>query len=445
MKPEATRILIIDGDSAQAATHTGLLHRAGHEPRLASDAGQAVRLLEREHFDLLLWNADQPPSDLEQTLPGLRHAAGDAPLIVMRAEAGIEEAVAAMRLGAADFVTLPAAADYLLKLVEHHLQGRGMQFVAAAPATLALLDMARRVAASDATALVTGESGTGKEVLARYLHRHSPRARGPFVAVNCAAIPENMLEALLFGHEKGAFTGAHEARPGKFELANGGTLLLDEISEMDLGLQAKLLRVLQEQEVERLGARRAQPLDVRVIATSNRDLAACVREGTFRQDLYYRLNVLPLHLPPLRERPEDIIPLAEYFLQRHGGGGITLTPAACRCLLAHDWPGNARELENLIQRALILGNGERIDQADLVFDQAPPAGQVDRGEPENAAEAAQPLLRRRLHNSESELILNALRANNGNRKRTAEQLGISPRTLRYKLARMRDAGMSIPA
>ncbi len=442
MTQEAARILIIDGNPEQAAGLTGALHRAGHEPRLAPDLDQARKLLARDAFDLLLWNADQPPADLEQTLPELKRAAGEAPLVVMRADAGIDEAVLAMRLGAADFITLPAATDYLLKLVAHHLQGRGDRIVAAAPATLALLEMARRVAASDATALITGESGTGKEVLARYLHRHSPRARGPFVAINCAAIPENMLEALLFGHEKGAFTGAHEARPGKFELANGGSLMLDEISEMDLGLQAKILRVLQEQEVERLGARRPVRLDVRVIATSNRDLATCVREGRFRQDLYYRLNVLPLHLPPLRARTEEILPLAEHFLRRHGRQEVVLAPCARQRLLAHDWPGNARELENLIQRALVLGNGREIRAEDLVFDVQP--GAMGEATATGAGEDT-PMLRRRLHSSESELILEALRANQGNRKRTAEQLGISPRTLRYKLARMREAGLSIPA
>ena len=218
--------------------------------------------------------------------------------------------------------------------------------------------MAQRVAATVATVMITGESGTGKEVVARFIHRSSPRAGGPFVAINCAAIPENLLEATLFGHEKGAFTGAQQSQSGKFEQAQGGTLLLDEVSEMPLALQAKLLRVLQEKEVERVGGRKAIALDVRVLATSNRDLVAEVKRGGFREDLYYRLNVFPLEMPALRERPADIVPLAQQFLGRFAAGfgraGISLSAGAARQLTQYDWPGNIRELENVIQRALIL-------------------------------------------------------------------------------------------
>ncbi|HKJ10260.1 MAG TPA: sigma-54 dependent transcriptional regulator, partial [Gammaproteobacteria bacterium] len=265
------------------------------------------------------------------------------------------------------------------------------------------------------------------------------------VAINCAAIPENMLEAVLFGYEKGAFTGAYQARPGKFEQAQGGTLLLDEVSEMDLGLQAKLLRVLQEREVERLGGRHVIPLDVRVLATSNRAMREEVGAGRFREDLFYRLNVLPLHLPPLRERPADILPLVRGLLSRFCGGtgaGPRLTDAACNRLLAYHWPGNVRELENVVQRALILMNGSSIDVGDLHFESADGAMQAVQQPPAGAGDGE--CLGTDLRNRECQLILDALQAGKGSRKQAAEQLGISPRTLRYKLARMREAGIAIP-
>jgi two-component system response regulator FlrC len=272
-------------------------------------------------------------------------------------------------------------------------------------------------------------------VIARYVHEQSSRASQPFVAINCAAIPENMLEAVLFGYEKGAFTGANVAHPGKFEQAQGGTLLLDEVSEMDLSLQAKLLRVIQEKEVERLGGREIIALDVRVLATTNRDLKQYVAEQKFREDLYYRLNVFPLHILPLRERQGDIIPLANLAIRKHTAAGRVpprLTADAERRLLAHLWPGNVRELENVIQRALILSQSDFLDAGSLVLDGTDlPVTAL----PDSAA-ALQDDLKRR----EYELINEALRANDGNRAAVAKKLGISPRTLRYKLARMRTDG-----
>jgi two-component system, response regulator FlrC len=307
------------------------------------------------------------------------------------------------------------------------------------PASRALVGLARRVAAADVTVMLTGESGVGKEVFARFVHEASARRAARFVAVNCAAIPEAMLEATLFGHEKGAFTGASEARPGKFELADGGTLLLDEVTEMPLVLQAKLLRVLQEREVERLGAPQARRVDVRVLATSNRDLGQAVRDGVLREDLYYRLNVFPLYVPPLRQRPADIAPLAERLLARHAGGRLipTLTDAAIRKLLAHCWPGNVRELENVMQRALILATDHTIDAGALVIElpSAPACG------PEAGSAPAD--LDQGLQTREAELIRQALLAEGGRRKDAAERLGISPRTLRYKLARLRAAGTPV--
>lgn len=307
--------------------------------------------------------------------------------------------------------------------------------IAIADLSRRLTELARRVAGSDCTVLIAGESGTGKEVLARFIHRNSPRADRPFVALNCAAIPENMLEAILFGYEKGAFTGAHAAHPGKFEQAQGGTLLLDEVTEMPLGLQAKLLRVLQEREVERLGGREPVSLDVRVLATTNRNLRGEVAAGRFREDLYYRLNVFPLTTAPLRERRDDVLPLAMHVLNarcRPGERIPALSAEAAHILLTHTWPGNVRELDNVMQRALILANGPVI-QAESI--------QIEGYASDAASQPA--ALPESLSAAERELILDALRSDNGNRQAMAKRLGISPRTLRYKLAKLREAGVEV--
>ena len=307
-----------------------------------------------------------------------------------------------------------------------------------------LVTLARRVAASEVTVMITGESGTGKEVLARFIHRNSSRRDAPFVAINCAAIPENMLEAVLFGYEKGAFTGAYQSHHGKFEQAQGGTLLLDEISEMDLGLQAKLLRVLQEKEVERLGGRGPITLNVRVLAATNRKLQDAVASGKFRQDLYYRINVFPLNIPALRDRPGDILPLACQLLRRYQPGlaQSELSVGAQLRLQAWHWPGNVRELENVMQRALILSSGRCIgtediciDEADMVLSPAAAAGCADA--------PAEKALQQDLKAKEQELIVRALEAGKGSRKDAAARLGISPRTLRYKIARLREAGLDV--
>jgi two-component system response regulator FlrC len=346
------------------------------------------------------------------------------------------------------------------------------QPVASAACSQHLLELARRVATSDCTVLIVGESGTGKEVLARFIHRFSPRSNGPFVAVNCAAIPENMLEAILFGYERGAFTGAHSAHPGKFEQAQGGTLLLDEITEMPLSLQAKLLRVLQEREVERLGGRTPIPLELRVLATTNRRLREEVAAGRFREDLYYRLNVFPLGLAPLRQRRDDILPLAMQLLgqrTRVGEPIPALSADAAQVLLTYAWPGNVRELDNVLQRALILVNGPVIGREHIQLEPAPdvpvspPAPAVaiaataapDLGclaPPEaQAAERAiatdeeRGSLADSLGQTERNVLLEALRNGSSTRREIAERLGISPRTLRYKLARLRAAGIDVPA
>jgi two-component system, response regulator FlrC len=342
--------------------------------------------------------------------------------------------------------------------------------VACAESTRHLMELARRVARSECTVLITGESGTGKEVLARYIHRHSTRGAAAFAAVNCAAIPDNMLEALLFGWERGAFTGAHVAHAGKFEQAQGGTLLLDEITEIPLALQAKLLRVLQEREVERLGARSAVSLNVRVIATTNRRLREEVAAGRFREDLYYRLNVFPLAPLPLRRRRDDVLPLAMRLLAGHARPGARI-PAlhadAAQRLLTYAWPGNVRELDNVMQRALVLCEGDLIRSGHIVFEPAaaephdssplassPPAParalSAREAEPQDTrlpmpggvAAPCSGALAVSLASVERELILQALRTQGG-RSQAAARLGISPRTLRYKLARLRAAGVAV--
>lgn len=313
--------------------------------------------------------------------------------------------------------------------------------ICCAPATQRVFELAERVARTDVSVMISGESGTGKEILARFVHERSTRAKGAFVAINCAAIPEQMLEAMLFGHEKGAFTGAHTARAGKFEQAQGGTLLLDEISEMPLSLQAKLLRVLQEREIERLGARGVVQVDVRVIATTNRDLRAAIAEGAFREDLFYRLSVFPLHLEPLRNRIEDILPLARHFVDKHasqaGARPLQIAAEAQALLTVHAWPGNVRELENTIQRALVLCEADAIGVADL--------GLTEISETMPLSDTASTSLEDRMMAAEVSFVRQALSANDGRRNDAARALGISERTLRHKLQRWRELGISVAA
>lgn len=308
--------------------------------------------------------------------------------------------------------------------------------VAQSAAMSRVLGYARKVAKADISVFIAGESGTGKEVVAQFLHAESSRSSGPFVAMNCAAVPEAMLEATLFGHEKGAFTGATEKRIGKFELAQKGTLLLDEITEMPISLQAKLLRVLQEREIERLGSSRVIPVDVRILATTNRDLRTAVSEGYLREDLYYRLSVFPLEIPPLRERLEDVLPLAEHCITKFGSPEVRLSAQARARLMSYSWPGNVRELENCIQRALVLCEDNVITE-DLieVHDMGRCQALADHGSNLQAA----------LKSNEDALLLDALNRNQGVRKATAVELGISERTLRHKLKQMRDKGVTIAA
>ena len=498
----------------------------------ASSAEQAIDILDNERdFDLIISDVNMGALSGHDLLRHVKSTMPHIPVLLITAYASISESVQAMKEGAVDYLVKPFPPLTLVETVSKFV-GRESKVsdepIATAESSKQLLALACRVAQSESTALLIGESGTGKEVLARYIHDRSPRAKQPFVAINCAAIPENMLEAMLFGHEKGAFTGAYSSAPGKFEQANGGTLLLDEISEMDISLQAKLLRVLQEKEVERVGGRKSIKLDVRIIATSNRDMRREVSEGKFREDLYFRLSVLPLQWAPLRDRREDILPLAESLLRRHAikqyRGDIVLSEEAKHTLVHYSWPGNVRELDNVMQRSLILQPGNRISVADLglqittAFSEKPslmdamgennvvslgtssqnnsasyttsPSAHalsqkypvadgcvVSPGEQSNHAQSHQDnglvygniyreagvgdhsvlneatfiadessaALGSDLRKHEFEIIVKTLKQERGSKKNTAEKLGISARTLRYKLARLREEGYNLEA
>ncbi|MDP9781340.1 sigma-54-dependent response regulator transcription factor FleR [Pseudomonas fluorescens] len=458
----AIKVLLVEDDRALREALADTLVLAGHDYAAVGSAEEALLAVGREAFNLVVSDVNMPGMDGHQLLGLLRARQPQLPVLLMTAHGAVERAVDAMRQGAADYLVKPFEPKALLDLVARHALGspavEGEGPVAIEPASAQLLELAARVARSDSTVLISGESGTGKEVLARYIHQQSRRANEPFIAINCAAIPDNMLEATLFGHEKGSFTGAIAAQAGKFEQADGGTILLDEISEMPLGLQAKLLRVLQEREVERVGARKPISLDIRVVATTNRDLAGEVAAGRFREDLYYRLSVFPLAWRPLRERTADILPLAERLLNKHVNkmkhAAARFSAEARACLIAYPWPGNVRELDNAIQRALILQQGGLIQPEDFCLAGPVACAPLPALSPVPAVAFAPPLevegesagalgddLRRR----EFQMIIDTLRAERGRRKEAAERLGISPRTLRYKLAQMRDAGMDVEA
>ncbi len=443
-------ILIVEDDAGlrEALVDTLLL---GDYQVVEADSGeQALIKLAEQPIDLVVSDIQMGGMNGLTLLKNIKHKFPNMPTLLMTAYATIDDAVQAMRDGATDYLSKPFAPEVLLNLVSRYAPANKVESrtpIVDDPSSIKLLELAGKVARSDASVMVLGPSGSGKEVLARFIHDQSQRADQPFVAINCAAIPENMLEATLFGYEKGAFTGALQACPGKFEQAQGGTILLDEISEMDLSLQAKLLRVLQEKEVERLGGRKTISLDVRVVATSNRNIKQTVDAGEFREDLYYRLNVFPLTWLPLDKRAGDIVPLAEHLIERHcqkQGSAIPKLSAAGRSkLLQHSWPGNVRELENVIQRALILSDGQQIDAMDLMIEQDVVSTNTAQ-EPINVEDDASKL-GSELRQQEHQIILDTLQSCKGRRKDVAERLGISPRTLRYKLAKMREVGIELPA
>ena len=450
-------VLVVEDDPALREALVDTLEIAGCQVVQADSAETALTLLPDNRVDMVVSDINMGAMDGLGLLKEIRRQYPQLPVLLITAYGSVTASVEAIRNGAVDYLVKPFAPDLLVEAVSRHVgvasPNEDDQPVAVEPSSQQLLQLAQRVAATDSTVLICGESGTGKEVLARYIHQHSSRAKGPFVAINCAAIPENMLEGMLFGHEKGAFTGAYNSAPGKFEQANGGTLLLDEISEMDVSLQAKLLRVIQEREVERLGGRKPIALDVRILATTNRQLAGEVASGRFREDLYYRLSVFPLQWQSLRERPQDIVPIAQKLLQSHvrkmGRVPVCLDDSAVAALQAHGWPGNVRELDNVMQRALIMQPGTMISDFHLRLDPFDQASLTAATSPMNAMTEVGPedssVLGSDLQRREFEIILETLRSEGGSRKQTAEILGISPRTLRYKLARMRDVGIDTEA
>jgi DNA-binding NtrC family response regulator len=440
------KILVVDDEAIVRDFVSEVLLRMGHAPLAVESGEKAIEHLERSEFDLVITDYKMPGISGLDVLRETMHLWPDCRVIVITAFGTIEQAVGAMKLGAHDYLTKPISPDHIEMVVSKALDYKTLKtenrllrreigekysfenIIGKSAPMKHIFELIRRAGPSDSTILISGESGTGKELVARAIHYNSPRASGPFIKMNCAALPEGLIESELFGHEKGAFTGAIRSARGRFELADGGTLLLDEISEIRPALQAKLLRVLQEREFERIGSGQSIKVDVRVIATSNRDLKEEVTRGNFRDDLYYRLNVIPVELPPLRQRADDIPLLCGYFLnkfgQRMGIPPRTISEKANRILIQYPWPGNVRELENVIERATVISRNQELTPNDL-----PP--EIVSGITEMVKGGLDVGLT--IDGAERILILKTLRANAGNKTKAAEVLGITPRTLRNKL------------
>jgi len=463
------RVLIADDDSLSREFLSEACRTFGLQVEAVTSGEQALERLRRGGIDVVLTDLRMPGISGVDLVRTMSRETPEVPAVLITAHGTVETAVQAMQVGAADFVVKPCSPQNLeivlkrldrtrrLERENEYLRaeagfGDPSQVVASSKSMQELLRTAERVAGSKGTVLITGESGTGKERVAQFLHHKSPRASGPFIRVNCAALSEQLLESELFGHERGAFTGAHKRREGRFELADGGTLLLDEIGEISPTLQAKLLRVLEEEEFERVGGTTTLKVDVRVIATTNRDLPEEVAQGRFREDLYYRLHVLPLHIDPLRERSEDVLPLAKHFVDVYArASGITapsFSPEAERRLLEWHWPGNARELENVIHRAVVLVEGSSIEPDHLNFQLMPRPNArpkftlvTDKGHYLGAISANSPLANRPLADLEREAILCTLEATRGNKTEAARRLQVTARTLSNKMKLWRQLGL----
>jgi two-component system NtrC family response regulator len=447
---QEARVLIMDDEQKERSRIEDALKQKGHDVLAVGSVAEAVDAIRRERFDVFLTDCNIPGVDALETSGQARKINPDMAVIIMTSFGTIETAVKAIKAGAYDYLPKPVDLDQLALLIERVAERRNLirentelkeqlierykfdEIVSTSHDMEEAINLAGRVATSNATVLLRGESGTGKELVARAIHYHSPRANFPLIKVNCAALPETLLESELFGHEKGAFTGATAKRIGRFEAADKGTLFLDEIGELTPGMQVKLLRVLQEREFERLGGNQTIKVDVRVIAATNRDLEKAMREGNFREDLYYRLNVVSVVIPPLRERKEDVPELLDHFIKKYGHANrkkISGVSAEVRDLLMrYSYPGNVRELENIIERAVVLSQGGHITTADLPLHLRTAASEGGL-----SAEKLKGSLNETLDTVERGLILEALKDSGGVQTRAAEKLGISERVLRYKL------------
>ncbi len=443
-----SHILVVEDEEKLRRVIELRLTQAGFDVDKAASAEEGLKLAERA--DLVVTDLKLPGMNGLELLAAIRRQNMNAPVIVMTAFGTIEVAVEAMKAGAIDFLLKPFSLEHLMAIVQKALEVRALRdenrklreelgkryefdnIIGRSPAMQEIFATIERVAPSRATVLLAGESGVGKDLIARAIHFHSPRRDRPFVKINCTALPENLMESELFGYEKGAFTGANTTKPGKFEQADTGTAFLDEIGDVPASIQVKLLRILQEREFERLGSNKTRHIDVRVIAATNQDLRAALEQGTFREDLYYRLNVVPINIVPLRERKQDIPYLAEHFLHKYAAESAnrvqTITAAAMNKLTSYHWPGNVRELENVIERSLVMCTGESLDAADIKLDNAP------RPRSPGAEMTLPPGMT--LDQYEQELIREALRRADGNKSQAARSLGLTRNALRYRLAQM---------
>lgn len=434
--------MIVDDDKDMRLALQETLTRRGYGTTLACNGIEALERMREKEYQAIIADIKMPGMSGVEMLQEVKKKGLNTPLILITAYGKIEDAVEAMKAGAFDYIQKPFSSEAVEAIVDKALEQNNKkatkrrhmpkgEIITNDPAMQKIIELASMVAPTRAPILIQGESGTGKEVLARFIHNHSPRKEYPFIAINCAALPEGLLESELFGHEKGSFTGAISRKLGKFELAQGGTLMLDEISEMNLHLQAKLLRVLQEYEIDRLGGREPISIDVRIIATTNRDLGEAIAEKKFREDLFYRLNVVSLVIPPLRERREDIPLLTDHFMHKYsrdnGKGSKVVSKNALSLLMEYPWPGNVRELENIIERAVILSRDNTLSPKDISLP-FPLSVKAEVGE--NGKQCS-------MKDMEKALILKTLTEYNNNRTHTAKTLGISIRTLRNKLKEYR--------
>jgi DNA-binding NtrC family response regulator len=451
IQKEKAAILVVEDEAKMRRLLDLQLAEEGFVVHSAADAETGLQLLVREKPDLVVTDLRLPGMSGLEFLQAVKRVNAALPVVVMTAYGTVESAVEAMKIGASDYVTKPFSLDELVLVIRKELDSQRLRdenrslrealgrryayknIVAQSDKMQAVLGLVERVAPTNSTVLLGGESGVGKDLIARAIHEHSQRASGPFIKINSTAIPETLLESELFGYEKGAFSGAAISKPGKFEMADKGTMFLDEIGDVPAAIQVKLLRVLQDREFERLGGTKTHKVDIRLVAATNRDLRAALEEGTFREDLYYRLNVVAIDIPPLRDRKEDIPALADFFLERYAKDSskpvTSITPSAMKKLMDYHWPGNVRELQNIIERGVTLSTGKALDAADIYLDDPATARPIS-----NTPHVLPPGMT--LEQWEDETIREALRRANGNKSQAARALGLSRNALRYRLSKL---------